>query len=160
MDIEKFRITARREVAPVEPPAPPPSRQRQCRPFLRGPVPIWWLARAADSCAAALSVGICLWFMRGVMKGAAPIKVTRQVLRRLNLSRDQSRRGLKALESAGLVKFVVSGRGHCPVVEIVVDDSCLGDKNHEHGPAIALHRPEEPPEETTGGESCDWQQNC
>ncbi len=139
-------------------PPPPSPRQRQTRPFLRGPVPLWWLARAADACTAALSVGVCLWFMRGVMKQAAPIKVTRSVLRRLNLSRDQSGRGLRALEKAGLVKFVVSGRGRCPVVEILVDESGLEGEGDVRGPAIALDGSEEPPGEATRGESCESEQ--
>lgn len=122
MDLEKFRVPTRPDVRVVEVPAQPPPPKRQVRPFLRGPIPLWWLARAADVCSAGLSVGLCLWFMRGVMKSGGPIKVSRAVLRKLNLSRDQSRRGLQALEKAGLVKFVVSGRGHCPVVEILADD--------------------------------------
>ena len=122
MDLEKFRVPTRHDVRVVEVPAQLPPRKRQVRPFVRGPIPLWWLARAADGCSAGLSVGLCLWFMRGVTRSGAPIKVTRGVLRKLNLSRDQSRRGLQALEKAGLVKFVVSGRGHCPVVEILVDE--------------------------------------
>jgi hypothetical protein len=153
MDIERFRVVARREEASVVPPPPPPPRQRQTRPFLRGPVPLWWLARAADTCAAALSVGVCLWFMRGVMKQAAPIKVTRSVLRRLNLSRDQSGRGLRALEKAGLIRFVVSGRGRCPVVEILVDESGL--EGDVRGPTMAL----DGPEGAAGRESCESHQH-
>jgi hypothetical protein len=97
--------------------------------------------------------------MRGVMKPAGPIKVTRSVLRKLNLSRDQSRRGLQALERAGLIKFVVAGRGHCPVVEILVDESCLGDRDHDQEPETARGGAEEPPEEATGRESCASQEH-
>jgi predicted transcriptional regulator len=37
----------------------------------------------------------------------------------MRLSAGQMLRGLRALESAGLVRFVKEGRGRCPVVEIV-----------------------------------------
>jgi hypothetical protein len=57
--------------------------------------------------------------MRGVERSAGSIRVSRSVLRKLDLSRDQSQRGLRALAAAGLIRFVVSGRGHCPVVELV-----------------------------------------
>jgi uncharacterized membrane protein len=38
----------------------------------------------------------------------------------MGLSAGQMLRGLRALEGAGLVRFVKEGRGRCPVVEIVV----------------------------------------
>jgi uncharacterized membrane protein len=37
----------------------------------------------------------------------------------MGLSAGQMLRGLRALEGAGLVRFVKEGRGRCPVVEIV-----------------------------------------
>ena len=123
MDIEKFRIPTQADTRAAEVPPQTPPRKQQVEPFLRGPVPLWWLSRAASAGSSGLSVGLCLWFMRGVTKSGGPIKVSRGVLKKMNLSRDQSRRGLQALQRAGLVRFVVSGRGHCPVVEILVDES-------------------------------------
>jgi hypothetical protein len=118
MDVDMFRLQpttpleARRSFA-----APTPPRQKT-EPFLRGPIPVWWLAKAAACGGAAVAAGLCLWFMRGVNKSNDPIKVTRSVRRRFALSGDQMRRGLHSLKAAGLVEFVTGGRGRCAVVSI------------------------------------------
>ena len=119
MDLEQLRVSApqvlRRETDVV----PPRTHRRQVHPFVRGPIPLWWLARASEAGSAAIRVGLCLWFMRGVLKSGDAIKVSQAVLRKLKLSRDQSQRGLKALAAAGLVEFIVAGRGHCPIVKLL-----------------------------------------
>ena len=48
-----------------------------------------------------------------------PVKVSSSVRRRFELSRDQTGYGLRALEAAGLARYVKKGRGRCPVVEIL-----------------------------------------
>lgn len=92
--------------------------RRTTEPFLRGPIPLWWLTKATSCGGAALAAGLCLWFMRGVTKSNDPIKASRSVRRKLGLSADQMRRGLRALKEAGLVEFVTGGRGRCAVVSI------------------------------------------
>jgi hypothetical protein len=47
------------------------------------------------------------------------VKVSSSVRRRLELSRDQTGYGLRALEAAGLVNYVKKGLGRCAVAEIV-----------------------------------------
>lgn len=88
------------------------------QPFLRGPIPLAWLATAHRAGGSALAVGLSLWFVRGVSGGPGPVKVGRSVRRRFELSPDQTGYGLRALEAAGLVGYVKRGRGRCPVVEI------------------------------------------
>jgi hypothetical protein len=88
-------------------------------PFLRGPIPLAWLARAHEAGGSALAVGLALWFVRGVSGKAGPVKVGSSVRRRFNLSRDQTGYGLRALEAARLVGYVKKGRGRCAVVEIL-----------------------------------------
>ncbi len=119
-DLEAFRAQT-----PAELPAPPsPGRMKRRRvvaePFLRGPIPLAWLARAHKAGGSALAVGLALWFVRGVNKGrAGPVKVDSSTRRRFGLSRDQTGYGLRALEAAGLAGYVKKGRGRCAVVEIV-----------------------------------------
>ena len=66
-----------------------------------------------------MPAGICLWFVRGVSKKTGPIRASAAVRKKMRLSAGQMRRGLRALEGGGLLRFVKDGRGRCPVVEIV-----------------------------------------
>jgi hypothetical protein len=103
------------------PPPPRPGQRRRLRtePFLRGPIPLAWLANATQLRKPALPAGLALWFFRGVSKRTGPMRVSAAVRKKVGLSAGQMLRGLRALEGAGLVRFVKEGRGRCPVVEIV-----------------------------------------
>ena len=120
VDIEAFRARSQDELPPVPSPAhTKKKRPHATEPFLRGPVPLAWLARAHAAGGSALAVGLALWFVRGVSGTRAPVKVSSSVRRRFELSRDQTGYGLRALEAAGLARYVKKGRGRCPVVEIL-----------------------------------------
>ena len=112
------------------PPAPRPGQRRRLRaePFLRGPIPLEWLSRASALRKPALPAGLGLWFVRGVSKKTGPIRASAAVRKKMRLSAGQMLRGLRALEAAGLVRFVKEGRGRCPVVEIVVQLRPEGDQ--------------------------------
>jgi hypothetical protein len=101
------------------PPAPKSRRRRLQEPFLRGPVPMPWLAKAQTLTKAAMGVAIALWFQKGVRGQGGPVKVTSAVRRHMGLSNDQTRRGIQALTAAGLLRVCKGGRGRCAVVEIV-----------------------------------------
>jgi hypothetical protein len=114
--LEDFRAASPAELPPV-----PTRKQASPRrdPFLRGPVPLEWLARACKLPKSAVAVGLALWFLRGVRGTHGPVKVTSAVRRVMQLTNEQARRGVHALSGAGLVRVVKGGRGHCAVVEIV-----------------------------------------
>ena len=118
-DIESFRARTPAEL----PTGPLAGRQKVRRaitePFLRGPIPLAWLARAHRAGGSAMAVGLSLWFVRGVSGKRGPVKVDSSTRRRFELTRDQTGYGLRALEAAGLVGYVKKGRGHCAVVEIL-----------------------------------------
>ena len=78
-----------------------------------------WLSAASALCKSALPVGLALWFLRGVTGKQCPVKFTSAARRSMRLTREQSRRGIPALEAAGLLRVVKGGRGRCPVVEIM-----------------------------------------
>lgn len=101
------------------PPTPKSHRRRPQEPFLRGPVPMPWLAKAQTLTKAAMGVAIALWFQRGVRGQSGPVKVTGAVRRQMGLSNDQARRGIQALTAAGLLRVRKGGRGRCTIVEIV-----------------------------------------
>jgi|ABSN01.1.fsa_nt_gi hypothetical protein len=114
--VEDFSAADMREL-----PNAPRSGQRtpsRREPFLKGPVPLSWLAKAASLRKPALPAGICLWFHRGV-SGQTRIRVSGSVRKKLGLSAGQMLRGLRALSKANLIRFEKSGRGRCAVVEIV-----------------------------------------
>ncbi len=101
------------------PPAPEKHHRRSQEPFLRGPVPMPWLAKAQTLTKAAMGVALALWFQKGVRGQGGPVKVTSAVRRHMGLSNDQTRRGIQALASAGLLRVRKGGRGRCAIVEIV-----------------------------------------
>lgn len=84
--------------------------------FLRGPVPLDWLRRAAGLPGKALAVGLALWFLCGCRKRKT-VRLTRRTLDRLGVARKPGYRGLRALERAGLVA-VARQPGRSPVVTI------------------------------------------
>ncbi len=86
--------------------------------FLKGPIPISWLARAERRGLSALTIGLELWLLCGLRKS----KVVDLNLSQLRLTdaraRQSNQRGLRKLEEAGLVR--VSRRpGRRSQVEIV-----------------------------------------
>jgi hypothetical protein len=83
--------------------------------YLKGPVPIDWLARAAESRGRALVVGLAVWTAYGMAKGALTFPLRSGLVRAFRLSRWQYYRGLRELEQAGLVA-VERHRGKAPTV--------------------------------------------
>ena len=87
--------------------------------FLKGPIPVNWLAQAAECGLPALVIGLELWLLSGLRKS----KVVDLNLSRLRLSvvraRQSNQRGLRQLEEAGLVR-VIRRPGRRSQVEIVV----------------------------------------
>ena len=134
-DLEAFRARHNHELPPAVAPGQGKKRRPSSEPFLRGPIPLAWLARAHRAGGSALGVGLALWFVRGVSGSRGPVKASRSMRRRFELSADQMRYGLRALEAAGLVVYVKRGRGHCAVVEIV--ESLTGSRDGRPAGPIA-----------------------
>ena len=72
-------------------------------PFLKGPIPIHWLASAKKASPTALSVGLYLWHLSGLTKKKT-FKATNHTLPMWRLDRYAKYRGLKELEKSGLIK--------------------------------------------------------
>lgn len=110
-DIDRLRIPDRMPVGRAKAP-----RRKSGELFLKGPIPWWWIEKAARLPGQALSVGLVAWHLRGLRRSdtfrLAPSKV-----RSLGLSPRVARRGLKALENAGLVA-VDRHRGRSPDVTL------------------------------------------
>lgn len=89
------------------------------KPFLKGPIPLAWLQDAATLPGKALHVGISLWFLSGVTRSRS-VQFNQNRQERYGVKRDAARRGLLALERAGLVS-VARSRGRCQ--NVVINDS-------------------------------------
>jgi hypothetical protein len=96
----------------------PPDRQAKPRKgkFLRGPIPLEWLRRAAALPGKALAVGLALWFLRG-LRNRRTVRLTRRTLKRFDIGRKPGYLGLKNLLAAGLV-HVRRQVGKSPIVTI------------------------------------------
>ena len=96
-------------------------RRRQTGKFLRGPVPLAWLARAAAMPGKSLAVGLAIWFEYGIT-GRKEIVVGRGLLDKLNVNSKAGYRALRALETVGLVS-VDRHVGRRPRVKILAVQS-------------------------------------
>jgi hypothetical protein len=84
--------------------------------FLRGPIPLDWLHRAAALSGKAYTLGTILWWFHG-MDPRKPIKVTTKSLRAFSISEDAYRDGLRRLEEGGLIT-VTRPKGQRALVKI------------------------------------------
>lgn len=116
LDPDNFRLNQ-----PLTLAVPASPRLRSPRQlYLGGQPPMAWLARAHTAGKAALATGIALWFKRGLQGGKnAPIRVDSSLRRSMGLTQDQARRGVRALERAGLLEVHRGGRGRCAEVTII-----------------------------------------
>jgi DNA-binding transcriptional ArsR family regulator len=112
IEVDRFRMKSR--ISSV-------SRDRVPRPirgghFLKGPIPLVWLEKAACLPGRSLHVGIALWFLAGVHKSRV-VPLSNHACRRLGLDRNSKYRGLAWLEDAGLVS-VKRKMGRAPLVKL------------------------------------------
>jgi hypothetical protein len=116
LDPDNFRLN---QPLPAAVPARP-RRRSPPQPYLGGQPPMTWLARAHTAGKAAIATGIALWFKRGLQGGKnVPIRVDSSLRRSMGLTHDQARRGVRALERAGLLEVHRGGRGRCAEVTII-----------------------------------------
>ena len=91
------------------------NKQRRSE-FVRGPIPVEWIAQAAVLPGRALAVGLAVWFIVGA--GRNSNAVCPSLLAKFGVSRKAGYRALRALEQADLVE-VERHRGRCPRVTIL-----------------------------------------
>ncbi|MBM3982553.1 MAG: GntR family transcriptional regulator [Planctomycetes bacterium] len=88
--------------------------------YLGGPIPLDWLAPAAELPGKALHLAIALWYSAVRSKGKNPsVKLTSALATQFGVgARTTRRRALMSLERAGLVS-VISRDGRTPLVTIL-----------------------------------------
>ncbi len=85
--------------------------------FLRGPIPLPWLQKAAALPGKVLALSLALWFQAGVTKSGV-VQVGRKLAARFGVGRNAAARCLKLLEDAGLVA-VDRHPGRCHSITIL-----------------------------------------
>jgi len=94
-----------------------PPRPKAGGMFLRGPIPLDWLSRAAALPGRSLHVAIAIWFMAGLKKTRS-VPVSNITGLQFGLDRNAKYRALEWLENANLVS-VVRQAGRAPIVTIL-----------------------------------------
>jgi len=89
---------------------------RRLRHYIRGPLPMPWLERAARLPGKALAVALLLWFRVGLV-GDARVTLTSELLDRFGVGRKAAYAALAALEKAGLIE-ADRGPGRLPRITI------------------------------------------
>ena len=96
-------------------------RKKRTEMFICGPIPLWWITKAAGMEGKTLHVGMTLWFLSG-LKRSRKVVLSQLKLRLFDVSRQASYRALSRLESAGLVS-VERHQGRNPIVFIQLTDT-------------------------------------
>jgi hypothetical protein len=96
-----------------------PQKTKSTSAFIRGPIPLDWLARAAKIPRCnALVVGLVLFYLAGLTKDRNGLVVTIRRCKAFGLERKSVQRGLADLEKSGLVR-VTRKNGRSPRVDIL-----------------------------------------
>jgi hypothetical protein len=99
-------------------------RHKPGEKFLKGPVPLAWLASAARLPGKALHVSIVLWFMAG-LKGTQTVSLPKAALQLFGVNRNAKYRALNLLEEAKLIE-VERHIGRNPQVTLLDAGDCGG----------------------------------
>jgi len=94
-------------------------KQLQPTKFLRGPVPLDWLAAASLAGRPAISIGLSLWYVSGCSGGKRTVSLNQSARQHMSLTPTTVHRGLRALAAAGLIQIVKQQPGAHPVVKLV-----------------------------------------
>jgi hypothetical protein len=94
--------------------------------FLKGPIPMKWLSSVAKLPGKTLHFGLAVCFLWGVQK-SMKVKMEREALELLGVSRQTMYRAIINMEDAGLI---VSEKrpGQYPYIEIITKGTTTSDK--------------------------------
>lgn len=86
--------------------------------FLRGPIPLLWLAVAYSVSSTALVVGLHLWYIRGLRKTSEDLVISQKLATKsLRIKKRALTRGLDKLETAGLIN---TSRGRGKAIRVTI----------------------------------------
>lgn len=93
-----------------------PPRHKTGEKFLKGPIPLNWLARASQLQGKSLQVGLSLWFLAG-LTNSKTVKLSQSTLCDFGVNRHCKYRALRWLEDAKLISVKVDN-GQSPIVTL------------------------------------------
>lgn len=112
MDIHDNDIPTKQIEFPFLAGKPKPKR----KPFIKGPIPLHWVAKAIQ--VNASSMAWVLWYLVGLKRQTNDLKVTNGVCERFFMDRKMKYKALIALEQAGLID-VKRQKGKNPIVTVL-----------------------------------------
>jgi hypothetical protein len=117
IDLERLRLPLQpiTELLAKKPKRPP--RPQGKAEFLKGPIPLAWLAVAARLPGKVLATALAIWFDAG-RKRRAEVTLTHAILQRFGVNRKAAYRALEAMQKARLIA-VARHPGRSPVVTIL-----------------------------------------
>jgi hypothetical protein len=117
IDVEAFRLGALTTNKPSQ------KKLKQVNPFIRGPIPLDWIKRAAIIPRRnALIVGVVLWWLAGMSDEKVGLVLSAKRCKPFGLGGKAVARGLRDLEIAGLVR-VNRKKGSSARVDLLQCDS-------------------------------------
>lgn len=118
-ELEAFRYSGQE----LQPTSRPKQRTKTVGPFIRGPIPLDWLSRAAAIPRRnAVLVGLVLFHLSGLCSKRDGLVLCVERCKPFGLGRKAVQRGLSDLESSGLIR-VVRCVGKCARVDLLVDEN-------------------------------------
>jgi len=88
--------------------------------FVKGPIPLSWISKAAQLPGKSLNAGLACWYQMGLKKSYT-FKLSNVVAGDFGLNKDSKARSLKHLEEAGLIRCT-RRVGSSVVVEVLNTD--------------------------------------
>jgi DNA-binding transcriptional ArsR family regulator len=89
-------------------------------PFVRGPLPLSWISKAARLPGKSLNAGLACWYLM-FLKKSYQFKLSNIVANEFGLNKDSKLRALKCLEEAGLIRCTRM-QGRSVVIEMLNTD--------------------------------------
>ena len=71
--------------------------------FVKGPIPLTWISKAAQLPGKSINTGLACWYLMGLKKSHR-FKLSNMVASEFGLNKDSKARSLKHLEQAGLIR--------------------------------------------------------
>jgi hypothetical protein len=105
-------------------------RPKASIPFIRGPIPLRWLAEASALSRSAARLSVAIWYRLGLTgqhvdltapdKTQPVVRIDGKLREECRLKRWHVSDGIRDLADAGLIRIVKAGRGRCPTVAVTV----------------------------------------
>jgi len=120
IDVEQFRADGLRDAPDAV--GSPAVKRKQLAPFLRGPIPLAWLLKAAELPGKSpLLLGLGIQHQSRLQRNPKGIRLTGKLLATFGIKKRTAHSALALLESSGLV-FVDRPAGRCR--EISIRENC------------------------------------